>query len=1062
MLKVKKIFSAFVGMAMAANVFMTMPFSAFAGEETTSRTYIYDDYEISYDITNSWGNTEKISVTISNTGDSTIENWMLSYDDFNGEITGIWDANLAKTDSGYEYVRNAGYNANIQPDQSVSFGYTLNDYTGFPDTIIMSQDRLEKPSSGFSAELNIINEWDTTFQGEIILTNKTDKPLEWWELTFDSNFTITEVTNSWAASVINNGNCNYTFKGTYTGIIGPNSSVTLGFQAIKNGDPMIDNVSLTEMVFSNSVERSEENLADIGEAYFKDIENVDDIATDANGFQYVKNQFLVTAYNDVSYATMETLGDTYDADIVGYIELTNDYQFEIEYDVTATDIYNIINELTDNPNVEYASINSVIESECDFTPNDPWNPNETIDWDTTNPSGSNWGVEAIDAPGAWEYTDQMSEVRIGLIDSLFDTNQEDLNYFQIWHNSKPVPIYSKFPTIYANNYSNNNHGSHVSGTMAAAFNNNLGVSGVSVNSKLYAYSTVGQRSNPNLENIDTLMEVKYSTTLLIGNNVKVINYSMGFNRKNIDKREELEAFIDSITPALEQHLSKLIVMGYDFVIVCSAGNNSIDSTHNSLFTNASNPLVKNRIIVVGSIGRNDFTSSYHFSSTFSNTGERVDVVAPGEKIYSTVYGSRYEDSFSWEYNGNIYSAQWNGTSMATPHVSGTAGLLYSVNPNLSGEQVKQIIVNTAGGEGRTVNDTNGRTYNILNARAAVEDALRTEGENVDKNESIVFVRDYLNGTRLNNATIRIQGREAHNNDVDMYLTEGKPANLITGWYNITVMADGYVTYRYKYHSTEAFTTIDLVEDIPNNTGYLQITAKDWINNQNANTEFDLYTIDENYNQVKQNTNGTYATTSGVTEMIALAPGYYLPETTTGQSQYVQELYPVAANHTTNEICMKFGFEGTVETYGFEVHVEDSAALGINFRLAARSSEESLRLDEAIIATNIHPVNYPGVYFHFFDTQQVRDNKDFSIGFKLTQAQINRLEKIADDSFGIKVMVSHGSYGTPNSDPIWITASDLINNWDSQTEFVEFAGISFDSAADAYKVDSNYWLLDSEN
>lgn len=1063
MLKVKKIFSAFVGAAMAANVFMTMPFSAFADEETTSRMYIYDDYEISYDITNSWGNTEAISVTLTNTGDETIENWMLSYDDFNGEITGIWNANLAQTDSGYEYVRNAGYNANILPDQSISFGYTLNDNTGFPDTIIMSQDRLEKPSSGFLAELNIINEWDTTFQGEIILTNKTDKPIEWWELTFDSNFTITEVTNSWAASVINNGNCNYTFKGTYTGIIGSNSSVTLGFQAIKNGDPMIDNVLLTEMVFSNSVERSEENLVDIGEAYFKDIESIDDIDVDSNGIEFVKNQFLLTAYNDVSYDAVEALGNEYDADIVGYIALTNDYQFEIEYDVNANDIYQIIDELMDNQLVEYASINPVIESECDFAPNDPWDTNETIDWDTTNPSGSNWGVEAIDAPGAWEYIDQMSEVRIGLIDSLFDTNQEDLNYFQTWHNSKPVPIYSKFPTIYANKYSTNNHGSHVSGTMAAVFNNNLGVSGVSVNSKLYAYSTVGQRSNPNLENIGTLMEVKYSTTLLIGNNVKVINYSMGFNRKDIDRREELEKFIDSITPALEQHISKLIVMGYDFVIVCSAGNDSIDSTHNSLFTNASNPLVKNRIIVVGSIGRNDFTSSYHFSSTFSNTGERVDVVAPGEKIYSTVYGSRYEDSFSWEYNDNIYSAQWNGTSMATPHVSGTAGLLYSVNPNLSGEQVKQIIVNTAGGEGRTVNDTNGRTYNILNARAAVETALETEGENADKNESIVFVRDYLSGARLNNATIRIQGTEAQNNDVDIYLTEGKPMNIITGWYNITVMADGYVTYRYKYHSTEAFTTIDLVEDIPNNTGYLQITAKDWINNQNANTEFNLYTIDENHNQVKQNTNGTYATTSGVTEMIALAPGYYLPETTTGHSQYTQELYPVAANHTTNEICMKFGFEGAVETYGFEVHVDDSAALGINFRLAARSSEESLRLDEAIIATNIHPVNYPGVYFHFFDTQQVRDNKIFSIGFKLTQAQIERISTMSDDNnLGIKVMISHGSYGTPNSDPLWLTASDLVNNWDSQTGFVKFADISFDAETDEYKVFSDYWLLDSEN
>lgn len=1048
MLKIKKIFSAFVGMAMAANALITMPFSAFADEETTSRTYIYDDYEISYDITNSWGNTEKISVTISNTGDSTIENWMLSYDDFNGEITGIWDANLAKTDSGYEYVRNAGYNANIQPDQSVSFGYTLNDYTGFPDTIIMSQDRLEKPSSGFSAELNIINEWDTTFQGEIILTNKTDKPMEWWELTFDSNFTITEIKTSWAASVINNGNCNYTFKGTYTGIIGPNSSVALGFQAIKNGDPMIDNVSLTEMVFSNSVERSEENLVDIGEAYFKDIESIDDIDVDSNGIEFVKNQFLLTAYNDVSYDEVEALGDEYDADIVGYIALTNDYQFEIEYDVNANDIYSIIDELMDNQLVEYASLNTVFEYELEYEPNDPWDTSETIDWDTTNPSGSNWGVEAIDAPGAWEYIDQMSTVKIGLIDSMFEENHEDLNYFHVWNN----PSHD-----YIMNYwdGDNTHGTHVSGTMAANFDNETGISGVVPYNKLYAYSKMGEDSDPNLQErqVSHVMGEKYALALLIGNNVKVINYSMGYTFA-YDFIKEI--VINYNAKILGEFLNKLVNMGYDFVIVPAAGNDyGEDAEFASFLTRIDIENVKNRIICVGAVGRGSTNETAYHVSSYSNIGKRVDVVAPGGDfyetgIYSTVLNNKYENE------------NWYGTSMAAPHVSGTAGLLYSVNPNLSGEQVKNIIVETSGGEGREFTDSLGGSYGIINAKLAVETALRTEGENVDKNESIVFVRDYLNGTRLNNATIRIQGREAHNNDVDMYLTEGKPANLITGWYNITVMADGYVTYRYKYHSTEAFTTIDLVEDIPNNTGYLQITAKDWINNQNANTEFNLYTIDENYNQVKQNANGTYATTSGVTEMIALAPGYYLPETTTGQSQYVQELYPVAANHTTNEICMKFGFEGTVETYGFEVHVEDSATIGINFRLAARSSEESLRLDEAIIATNIHPVNYPGVYFHFFDTQQVRDNKDFSIGFKLTQAQINRLKAIADDSFGIKVMVSHGSYGAPNSDPIWITASDLINNWDSQTEFVEFAGISFDSAADAYKVDSNYWLLDSED
>lgn len=49
MLKVKKIFSTFVGVAMAANAFITMPISAFADEET-SHTYKYDGYEVSYDV----------------------------------------------------------------------------------------------------------------------------------------------------------------------------------------------------------------------------------------------------------------------------------------------------------------------------------------------------------------------------------------------------------------------------------------------------------------------------------------------------------------------------------------------------------------------------------------------------------------------------------------------------------------------------------------------------------------------------------------------------------------------------------------------------------------------------------------------------------------------------------------------------------------------------------------------------------------------------------------------------------------------------------------------------
>lgn len=251
MLKIKKIFSALVGTAMAANVFMTMPFSAFADEES-SRTYTYDGYEVSYDVTNSWGNTEKISVTISNTGDSTIENWMLAYDDFNGDIDGIWDATVVEVDAESSYIRNAGYNANIAPNASVSFGYNLTNPESVPESIVMCQKRVTKSNDDFSASLNVTNDWGSAFNAEILLRNDMDKPLEWWELEFDTNFTITEITTSWAAEKFNLGDASYMFKGTYTGIVPPQSTVALGFSGIKNeglDDPMITINGLTEVVF---------------------------------------------------------------------------------------------------------------------------------------------------------------------------------------------------------------------------------------------------------------------------------------------------------------------------------------------------------------------------------------------------------------------------------------------------------------------------------------------------------------------------------------------------------------------------------------------------------------------------------------------------------------------------------------------------------------------------------------------------------------------------------------------------------------------------------------------
>ena len=245
MLKVKKIFSTLIGVVIAANMFMTMSFSAFADEESC-HTYTYDGYEVSYDVTNSWGNTEMVSITLSNTGDSTIENWMLYFDP-KGQVHNTVNVQEMQTSAGITYFKNSSYNATIKPDSSVSFNYMVDDCEAIPDDFTLCQTRTEK-ESGYQVSLKVNQTWGDSFNGEIIIQNNTDKPIEAWELTVDTNFTITEITNSWAATVTELEPYSYMLKGTYTGTVYANSSVSLGFNGVKSGDPVITDYSLTEVV----------------------------------------------------------------------------------------------------------------------------------------------------------------------------------------------------------------------------------------------------------------------------------------------------------------------------------------------------------------------------------------------------------------------------------------------------------------------------------------------------------------------------------------------------------------------------------------------------------------------------------------------------------------------------------------------------------------------------------------------------------------------------------------------------------------------------------------------
>merc|ERR1719502_1084353 len=81
-------------------------------------------------------------------------------------------------------------------------------------------------------------------------------------------------------------------------------------------------------------------------------------------------------------------------------------------------------------------------------------------------------------------------------------------------------------------------------------------------------------------------------------------------------------------------------------------------------------------------------------SSFSDYGSKVDIAAPGSNILSTYYGGGY--------------AYASGTSMATPHVAGLAGLLLSYRPDLSMEQIRQAILTTGDSVSGKLTATNSR------------------------------------------------------------------------------------------------------------------------------------------------------------------------------------------------------------------------------------------------------------------------------------------------------------------------------------------------------------------
>ncbi|MCM5528521.1 S8 family peptidase [Parasegetibacter sp. NRK P23] len=240
------------------------------------------------------------------------------------------------------------------------------------------------------------------------------------------------------------------------------------------------------------------------------------------------------------------------------------------------------------------------------------------------------------------------------------------------------------------------HGTHVSGIIGAKRGNNLGIDGVADNVRIMTIRAVPDGDE---HDKDIALAIRYA----VDNGARVINMSFG-------KSFSPEKFW--VDDAVRYAESKGVLL------VHAAGNDAKNVDVEDNFPNPNINVTKSRASNFITVGASGDPKSGGITASFSNYGkDQVDVFAPGVKIYSTIPG------------GNTYgNAQ--GTSMASPVVAGVAALILQYYPQLTGQQVKEIIeksavqpdikVKTPGKGGEVELSELSRTGGLVNAYEAIK------------------------------------------------------------------------------------------------------------------------------------------------------------------------------------------------------------------------------------------------------------------------------------------------------------------------------------------------------
>lgn len=309
----------------------------------------------------------------------------------------------------------------------------------------------------------------------------------------------------------------------------------------------------------------------------------------------------------------------------------------------------VVEALRRRPDVEYAEPDHILT--VLFEPNDPCFSQPS------NPCGAvQWGPQKVNAPQAWDRTVGAPSVLIAMVDTGVWMDHPDLNGRVLGCQGG---VLCDFVNDDGDPSDDHGHGTHVAGIAAAAINNGVGIAGMAGGVRVLAVKVLGATGN------GTASAVAEGIVYAADQGARAINLSLGCASCS-------ESDLNTLKSA------KDYAQGKGALLIAAAGNDRKPGCPVTVF-----PAAFPGVVAVSATQQNDAIAS------FSTCGWWVDVAAPGVSIVSTVPSGSCALCSSAGYRSA------SGTSMATPHVTGLAALVWSLRPGYSATQVQDLIKATA-------------------------------------------------------------------------------------------------------------------------------------------------------------------------------------------------------------------------------------------------------------------------------------------------------------------------------------------------------------------------------